>query len=152
MPASWEWSPSAFEVLKLANDSLRRLGHSYVSSPHLILGLLRLQKGGAAHALRNAGLSAELVERFLSSRTSPLEEVTLYNRIPLGESARMALDRADVEARSLKHTYLMPVHLFLGVLMEEAGGAADLLASLHKDLDRMGQDALEFDGYEPPNA
>src|SRR5215469_16820016 len=71
MPGSWEWSPSALEVLRLANSSLPRWGHSYVSSPHLILGLLMLQKGGAAYVLKDAGLSLELVERFLSSRTDP---------------------------------------------------------------------------------
>jgi ATP-dependent Clp protease ATP-binding subunit ClpA len=64
----------------------------------------------------------------------------------------MVLIRADLEAQSLKHKYLTPVHLFLGVLMEKTGGAADLLASLHIALDKMGQDALEFDGYGPTNA
>jgi ATP-dependent Clp protease ATP-binding subunit ClpC len=152
MPESWQWSPHAIEVMRLANNSLRRFDHSYVSSPHLILGLLKLQKGGASHVLKKAGLSVELVERFLSSRTDSSEAKTLHNGIPLGESARTVLVRADVEARSLKHTYLTPVHLFLGLLMEETGGAADLLASLHTDLDRMGQDALEFDGYGPPKA
>ena len=152
MPASWEYSPHTLEVLRLANESLRRFGHSHVSSAHLILGLLALEKGGAAHVLKKAGLSVEFVERFLSSRTDSPEEVTLHHGIPLGASARMVLVRADVEARSLKHTYLTPAHLFLGVLMEETGGGADLLASLHTDLDKMGQDALEFDGYGPPNA
>lgn len=152
MPPRLEWSPYALEVLRLANSSLRRFGHSHVSSVHLILGLLKLQKGGGANVLHNAGFSVGSVEAFLSSSSDSAEEMTIHNGIPLGESARMALDRAEVEARSLKHTYLTPVHLFLGVLMEETGGAADLLASLHTDLDKMGQDALEFDGYGPPKA
>ena len=108
--------------------------------------------GGGARVLRNAGVSIESVEGFLSSHSESTKEITLHSGIPLGKSARMALDQAEVEARSLKHTYLTPVHIFLGVLLEETGGAADLLASLHTDLDMMGQNALEFDGYRPPKA
>lgn len=151
MPASYEWSPSALQVLLLANNSLRRFSHSRVTSLHLVLGLLKLELGGTSYVLRKAGLFAPSVVRLLASKPDSAEAVKLYRDIPLGESAWMAVARADVEARSLKHTYLMPVHLFLGILMEEKGGAADLLASLNVDLDQMGQDALEFDGYRPPN-
>jgi len=124
-------------ALDYAKESLARLGHSHVSSAHLVLGLLTLSGGVGDSVLRKFGFTVEGVEAYLSSRHSSAEEATIQDGLPLSRSAVTALERAQVEAHVRQHTYLGVEHLLLGVLAEERGEAADLFGSVHADRDSM---------------
>src|SRR5436190_13715922 len=98
-PPSTKYSSSCMEItprcrmaLNHAKESLSRLGHSHVSSAHLVLGLLKLGNGVAVNVLRNFGLSVESVEGYLSSRRSPAEERTIRDGVALGMSAIKAFE------------------------------------------------------------
>src|SRR5438093_8640654 len=132
-----ETTPRCRKALNYAKESLSRLGHSHVSSAHLILGLLTLQGGVADNLLRTSGLSVESVERYLSSRRSSAEESTIQDGMALGRSALLAFERAEAETRARQTTYLGTEHLLLGILAEESGEATDLFASIHADRERM---------------
>jgi ATP-dependent Clp protease ATP-binding subunit ClpC len=58
-----ELSPSTKRVLELAVDEARRLGQHYISTEHLLLGLVRQNEGVAMDVLRKFGVSAEQVRR-----------------------------------------------------------------------------------------
>lgn len=93
-----------------------------------MLGLLTLRGGVGGSVLRQFGFSVGGVEAYLSSLRSQATG-----------SATSALERAEVEAQRLEHTYLGVEHLLLGILAEESGEAADLFASVHADRDKMRQ-------------
>src|SRR2546427_6573529 len=132
-----ETTPRCQKALTYAKESLSRFGHSHVSSAHLVLGLLTLSGGVADGLLRKAGLSVESVEGYLSSRRTSAETTTIQDRIPLGESALQAFERAAAEARARQNTYLGIEHLLLGILAESSGEATDLFASVHIDRERL---------------
>jgi len=134
-----ETTPRLQKALTYAKESVSRLGHSHVSSAHLILGLLTLSGGVADGLLRKAGLSVESVEGFLSSRGTSAGATALPDGIPLGSLALQALERAEAEARARQNTYLGIEHLLLGILAEERGEATDLFASVHVDRKRMAR-------------
>jgi len=119
-------TPRCQQALDYAKAILPRFGHSHLSSAHLVLGLLTLHGGVGDSVLRKSGFSVEGVEAYLSSQHSRATG-----------SATSALERAEVEAHALRHTYLGVEHLLLGILAEERGEAADLFASVHADRDRM---------------
>jgi len=56
-------SPGTKKVLELAVDEARRMGHHYIGTEHLLLGLVRQQEGVAIDVLRRLGISAEEVRR-----------------------------------------------------------------------------------------
>ena len=138
-----EMTPRLRSALNYAQDSLAAFGHSHVSSAHLVLGLLTLPGGVAGNLLRQAGLSVQSVESYLSSRRSSAEESTVQDGVPLGTSARLAFERAEAETRARQNTYLGIEHLLLGILAEESGEATDLFASVHIDRDNIRRTVTE---------
>ena len=102
-----------------------------------------MQGGVADNVLRKSGLSVQSVEGYLSSRRTSPEESTTQDGLALGKSALLAFKRAEVQARVRQFTYLGIEHLLLGILAEESGEAADLLASVHIDRESMSRTIQE---------
>ena len=130
-------TPRCAQALTYAKESLARFGHSHMTSAHLILGLLMLRSGIPFNVLQGFGLSIESVEGYLSLLRLCTQESTLHDGVPVGESVRTAVARGEAEAQARQHTYLGTDHLFLGILAEENGEAADLFASVHIDRDKL---------------
>ena len=60
-----KFSPKAEEVLRLAQEAAGELGHGYVGSEHLLLGLLKIGTGVAAAVLNKNGITAENIEELI---------------------------------------------------------------------------------------
>jgi ATP-dependent Clp protease ATP-binding subunit ClpA len=56
-------APGTQEVLEFAIDEARRMGHHYIGTEHLLLGLVRLQEGPAVDVLRKLGVTPEQIRR-----------------------------------------------------------------------------------------
>ncbi len=126
-----------------AKQAYSRLGGSHVSSAHLVLGLLTLNGGVGDTALKRAGLSTELVERYLFSKPSASEEAVEQEGAAFGRSASDALARAELYAAAFNHTILGVEHLTLALLAEEHGEATDLFTSSHLNRAKTRQSILE---------
>jgi ATP-dependent Clp protease ATP-binding subunit ClpA len=109
-----------------------------VSGAHLVLGLLELQGGVAVNVLWKHGLTAEVVENYLSTRRGSSDAASAQEGSVIGRSADIAFKRAEATAHKLGHTYVGTEHLLIGILAEETGEAADLFASLHTDRKAIG--------------
>ena len=130
-------TPRFERVVAYAKESVSRLGHSQVSSGHLVLGLLALGNGIPHNVLRTFGLSGEHVESYLSLLRPFADDSALADGVTLGRSALLAIERAEAEASVYGHTYVGTDHLLLAIAKEESGEAADLFASLHIDAKRV---------------
>jgi ATP-dependent Clp protease ATP-binding subunit ClpC len=120
-----------------AKQGTGRLAQSYVSSAHLVLGLLTLRGGIGDNALRNAGLSIDMVERFLASTPKVVEKTVKHDGTQFGESAMEALTRAESEAAQANISMLGVEHLTLALLAEKQGAAAYLFASARIDPEKL---------------
>jgi ATP-dependent Clp protease ATP-binding subunit ClpA len=121
----------ANRVLRLAGDEARRLGHDYVGTEHVLLGLLREGTNLAARVLARLGIELRtarlVVETQIPGHHSPLPASSL----PRTPRVQQALDQAVEEARRLGHDFFVgPEHLLLALLHDEDGTAAHLLARL----------------------
>jgi len=130
-------TPRFERVLGYAKESVSRLGHSQVSSGHLLLGLLALGNGIPHNVLRKFGLSIEHVESYLSLLRPFADDSALADGVTLGRSALLAIERAEAEASARGHTYAGTEHLLIAIVKEESGETADLFASLHIDAKRI---------------
>jgi ATP-dependent Clp protease ATP-binding subunit ClpA len=122
-------------VMTLAQDEAQRLGHNYMGTEHLLLGLVREGEGVAAIALKQMGVSLE------DARGAVLRIIGHGDRIVAGEigltpRAKKVLELAVDEARRMGHHYIGTEHLLLGMLREGQGIAAGVLASLGVNLER----------------
>lgn len=126
-----------------AKQAYDRLGHSHLSSAHLVLGLLSLNGGVGDTVLKRAGLSAEFVERYLSTKHTATEEIVEREGASFGRSAANALARAESDATSFNYTILGVEHLTIALLTEERGEAADLFVSSHIEREKLKQTILD---------
>lgn len=136
-------TPRCLTVVRHAQESLARLKHAGVSSPHLVPGLLILGNGVATHLLRRAGLSIDSVESYLAKLPELSEQTDTSNELTLGESALLAFEKAEASARLMNHTYLGTEHLLIAVLEENSGKAAEMFASFRVDRETLKQTLLQ---------
>ena len=140
------YSDRAQRVILLAQEEARRLNFGYVSTEHLLLGLLREEGGVAARALKNLGIDLEQVraeiEKSLGRGTSPPTGEPQYT--PRGKKVIMEL--ALEEARNLGHSYVGTEHLLLGLIREGECTAARLLENMGADLERVRREVIKLLG------
>ncbi len=84
------FTPKAKKVIELAMEEARALGHNYIGTEHLLLGLIRESEGIAAQVLLNSGLSLENVRREIME--------LLGSAIPQGDSAQPAAGKTKTPA------------------------------------------------------
>ena len=123
------FTPRALTVLGLAQDEGRRLRHHYLGTEHLLLGLIREDRGLAARVLRRE-LGVDLPEvRAAVEAVVGRGTATPPGELRLTPRAKRVLELARDEAKRLRHDYVGTEHLLLGLMREGKGVAAGVLAS-----------------------
>lgn len=131
------YTSRAKKVLEFAMGEARELKHSYIGTEHLLLGVLREEKGIGAQVLTDAGVTLEEARdellRLLGSEM-PEASHTEPTRPPYTPAARGSLELALQEARDLRAATLGPELLLLGALRviqtAPVGSAGAALAAL----------------------
>jgi ATP-dependent Clp protease ATP-binding subunit ClpC len=120
------------QVILLAQEETRRLGHRLVGSEQLLLGLIGERKSVAAQALAEAGMTLEAaresVEAAIGRGTGHVPP-----EIPFTPKAKQLLERALVEARQGGQRYVAPEHLLLALTRDGDNAALTVLRSLGID-------------------
>lgn len=137
------------KVLALSREQAVWLGHEYVGTEHLLLGLIREGEGVAAVVLQNLNVELdeirskieEMVKRGKAAQTSPPD-------LPYTSRAKKVLELAMSEARELNHSYVGTEHLLLGLLREEKGISAQVLIGAGMSLDGARKETLRILGTE----
>jgi hypothetical protein len=124
----------ARRALTLAQDEAQRLGHHYIGTEHLLLGLVRENQSAAARALGNMNVELETVRTVVESIIGRGGQVG--PEVGLTPRAKRVIELTIEEARRLGHHRIGTEHLLLGILREGEGIAAGVLLSLGVGLDR----------------
>jgi ATP-dependent Clp protease ATP-binding subunit ClpC len=131
----------ARQALTLAQDEAQRLGHRFIGTEHLLLGLLRERQGRAAQVLVRMGVTVERVREMVEEAMDREEPLTASS-VQLGPNTKRVLELAFDEARRLDHHHIATEHLLLGILREGEGMAAGILETLGLDLTRVRRETL----------
>jgi catechol 2,3-dioxygenase-like lactoylglutathione lyase family enzyme len=115
------YTERARQVVVLAQDESRQIGHGYIGVEHLLIGLLREEEGLAARALRGAGLTVEGL-RHQVRQVVGVGGTPVTGQVPLTPHATRALERSLAEARHLGHHVIGTEHVLLGLLRVSDGG------------------------------
>jgi ATP-dependent Clp protease ATP-binding subunit ClpC len=138
----------ARRALGLAQDEAHRLGHNYVGTEHILIGLAREGNGVAAQVLGSLGADSDQI------RVAVESVIGRGDRPVQGESgltprAKRVLEFAVDEARRLGHHYVGTEHLLLGLMREREGIAAGVLERLGLSPDRVRSEILEALSQNP---
>lgn len=143
-PASFErFTEKALKVIMLAQDESRRLGHNFIGTEQLLLGSIGEGTGIPAKVFKALGVNIRdartEVEKIIG-RGSGFVAV----EIPFTPRAKRVLDLAWSEAKSLRHNYMGPEHLLLGVIAEGEGVAVRVLENLGLDVAKVRSQVLKL--------
>lgn len=128
-----KFTERARQVLNLAQEEAARLGHNYVGTEHLLLGLVHDGDGIAARVLTSLGLTEGSVRARMDSYiVRGSESVTELSYTP---RAKRAIELALQESVQMGQSYVGTEHLLLGLLLEAEGVAAQVLNSMGVDVD-----------------
>ena len=119
------FTDDAQRVLSFAQEAALELGHDYVGTEHVLIGLIKVKNGVAAKALNELGLSAETiiedVEEHIGRGNKKVSSVYMTPRV------KHVLELAVEVANHMNHNYVGTEHILLGLLSDGGGVAVGLL-------------------------
>jgi ATP-dependent Clp protease ATP-binding subunit ClpC len=127
---------AAKRVIALAQEEAGMLGHNYIGTEHILLGLVHEGDGTAARALESLNVSVEDVRREVEEIIGQ-GQAAPTGALPFTPRARKVLELSFRESIQLGHNYIGTEHILLGLLREGEGVAAEVLQKLGADLDRV---------------
>ncbi len=139
------FTEKAIKVIMLAQEEARRLGHNFVGTEQILLGLIGEGTGVAAKVLKSMGVNlkdARVEVEKIIGRGSGFVAV----EIPFTPRAKRVLELSLEEARQLGHNYIGTEHLLLGLIREGEGVAARVLENLGVDLAKVRTQVIRMLG------
>ena len=143
------FTEKAIKVIMLAQEEARRLGHNFVGTEQVLLGLIGEGTGVAAKTLKAMGVTlkdARVEVEKIIGRGSGFVAV----EIPFTPRAKRVLELSWDEARQLGHNYIGTEHLLLGLIREGEGVAARVLENLGVDLNKVRSNVIKMLGETKP--
>ncbi len=145
-----KFTDRARKVIHLARQEAERLGHEFIGTEHILLGLVKEGSGVAANVLENLNIDLEKIRIEIEKYVSSSGETLSSNAtLPFTPKAKKVLELAMEEARNLEHNYIGTEHLLLGLLREAEGMAAQVLLNLNANLDDVRAEVMDLLGVEP---
>jgi ATP-dependent Clp protease ATP-binding subunit ClpC len=130
------FSEGSRRVLTRAQGEAQRLGHSYIDTEHILLGLAAEESGIASKVLNNLGISLNKVQAAVEFVIGKGEKRAVKGEVDLAPRAKRVIELAVDEARRLNSSYIGSEHLLLGLLREGEGVACSVLESFGITLER----------------
>ena len=142
------FTQKAQNALNLSLESASDMGHTYIGSEHLLLGLCREESGVAAHYLQSRGVDAEKVRNAivrLAGAGIPCE-VSATNMTP---RTKNIIQTSYTEAQRYGQELIGTEHLLLSILHEQDSVAVRILESLHVAVSELANDLSTYIGASP---
>ena len=151
----------AAESLRHASDIADMLGHSYVGSEHLLIGLIQTEGSLASAVLINNDVTEDKTINLVYELIAPDSSIAIKDEVGYTPRLMLILDAAAKEAVRFKEKSIGTEHLLIALMKETEGVASRLLNTmgvnvkkLYKDiLTAMGKDMADYkDDFKPASA
>ena len=118
-------------AISLAHDAACRMGHGYIGSEHLLLGLIEEGSGVAAKELEKAGVTKELVENQIKASIGVGMPLDINSELALTPRTKRILEMSALEAQRLQHGYIGTEHILIAIIRDGGGVGARILRNLN---------------------
>jgi ATP-dependent Clp protease ATP-binding subunit ClpC len=126
-----KFTDRARKVIAFAKEEAQRIGHDYLGTEHILLGIIKDGGGIAAAVLETLSIDLEKLKLEIEERVMESQGGTmLAGEIPFMPQAKKVFELAAEESQSLGHNYIGTEHLLLGLLKEGEGVAARVLLEM----------------------
>lgn len=132
------------DVIRLSREEALRLGHDYIGTEHLLLGIIREGEGIGVKILRNLGVDLSKLRRAVEDTVRSMSGPLTIGNIPLTKQAEKVLKITYLEAKLYKSDVIGTEHLLLSLLRDEDNIAAQILGQFNVNYDAVRK---ELDAY-----
>ena len=115
------------DVIRLSREEAIRLGHDYIGTEHLLLGIIREGEGIAIKIFKNLGVDAFKIKKTIEDTVRQSGGTLTVGNIPLTKQAEKVLKITYLEAKIFKSDIIGTEHLLLSILREDDNLAAQIL-------------------------
>jgi ATP-dependent Clp protease ATP-binding subunit ClpC len=115
------------DVLRLSREEALRLGHDYIGTEHLLLGIIKEGQGVAVHILRNLDVDLVRLKKAIEDSIRTIGGTLTIGNIPYTKQAEKVLKNSQVEAKAYKANVIGTEHLLLSILREIENIATQIL-------------------------
>jgi len=140
------FSPRVRDVITFSKEEALRLGHDYIGTEHLMLGMIREGSGSAIRILEDLGIKLQTFRSKIEAISSPNEvrSITAKKNLPLTRQAEKALKTTFLEAKLFQSPVIRTPHLLLCILRNEDDPVTRLLKQQNIDYEMVKS---EFQGH-----
>ena len=139
------FTSKANNALNLAMQSAGAMGHTYIGTEHILLGLAKEGSGVAATALRNAGLKTDELEKRIKEASGYSRPRTLTPS-DFTPRAKRVMQNAVIIASRSGSSYVGTEHLLLSIIQEDDSYAYNFLSELNVNMNTVMDSAEEIVG------
>lgn len=147
-------------TLAHAREEAGGLNHEYVGTEHILLGLLRETKGVVADVMKSLAIDVEKTRQSLIDVLKKGRGFATGPDLPYTSRGKKTLELAMAQAREWGHTYVGAEHLLVGLVREQGGIGAQVLAQAGVTIDNvraatlkcLGEENLAESAAKSPNA
>lgn len=146
------FSPRVKDVISFSKEEAIRLGHDYIGTEHLMLGLIREGEGSAIKILEELGVDINGFRRQIEAISAPNVhgQISSKKHLPLTRQAEKALKTTFLEAKLFQSDTIRTSHLLLCILRNDDDPVARTLRKYDIDYSTVKSEYLAmFDGEEP---
>jgi ATP-dependent Clp protease ATP-binding subunit ClpC len=138
------FTDSAKSALTYAKKTTQELGHDYIGTEHLLIGLIKEEKGIAAKTLKSFGLTAEKTEEIVIQLVGRGKSQSA--QIGLTPRTKLVLELAVNEANQMGHNYIGTEHILMGILRDGGGIAMTILQNVNLTPNAIAEKIVELLG------
>jgi len=142
------YTEKARRVIFFARYEASQFGASQIEAEHILLGLIREDKGLTTRFFHRAHSNIEMIRKEIEGRTIMRDRLSTNIDLPLSGEAKRVLAYAAEEAERLGNRHIGTEHLLLGLLREENSIAAEILYDRGLRLSEIRQDLMRQSGSE----
>jgi len=148
-----KFSNKVKDVISYAREEALRLGHDYIGTEHLMLGMIRDGAGPGINLLLRTGVSLEQLKQNIENSTvstsKGLDETKQLQNIPLTKQAEKVLRLTYLEAKYFKTNLVETDHLLMAILRDEDNVATQILEKYQVYYDQI-KEMVEFQSESKP--
>lgn len=115
------------DVIRLSREEAIRLGHDYIGTEHLLLGIIREGEGIAIKIFKNLGKDVNKIKKVIEDTVRQTGATLTVGNIPLTKQAEKVLKITYLEAKIFKSDVIGTEHLLLSILREDDNLASQIL-------------------------
>ncbi|MBN1300327.1 MAG: ATP-dependent Clp protease ATP-binding subunit [Melioribacteraceae bacterium] len=119
------------EVIRLSREEALRLGHDYIGTEHLLLGIIREGQGVAVRILRNLDVDLLKLKKAIEDTVRTTGGTLTIGNIPLTKQAEKVLKITQIESKIYKSDVIGTEHILLSLLRDEDNIATQILHQFH---------------------